>query len=80
MQATVSVPDAALRGVGLCQLPDYYVLDRLRRGALVSLLDAHQPPNAAVWAVYPQRRYALPKVRLLIEALKAGLALCPEYR
>lgn len=75
-----AVLDAALRGFGLCQLPDYYVLDLLRRGALVSLLDAHQPPNAAVWAVYPQRRYALPKVRLLIEALKAGLALCPEYR
>jgi len=75
-----AVLDAALRGFGLCQLPDYYVLDPLRRGELVSLLDANQPPNAAVWAVYPQRRYALPKVRLLIEALKAGLALCPEYR
>lgn len=27
-----------------------------------------------------QKFYALPKVRLLIEALKAGLALCLEYR
>ena len=52
----------------------------LRRGELVSLLEANQPPNAAVWAVYPQRRYSLPKVRLLIDVLKAGLALCPEYR
>ena len=71
-----AVLDAALRGFGLCQLPDYYVFDLLRRGELVALLDTHQPPNTAVWAVYPQRRYALPKVRLLIEALKtaAGLA------
>lgn len=75
-----AVLDAALRGFGLCQLPDYYVLAPLRRGELVALLDANQPPNAAVWAVYPQRRYALPKVRLLIEALKTGLSLCPEYR
>jgi len=75
-----AVLDAALRGFGLCQLPDYYVLEPLRRGELVSLLDANQPPNTAVWAVYPQRRYSLPKVRLLVEALKAGLALCPEYR
>jgi hypothetical protein len=75
-----AVLDAAQRGFGLCQLPDYYVLDPLRRGELVSLLEANQPPNAAVWAVYPQRRYSLPKVCLLIDALKAGLALCPEYR
>jgi len=74
-----AVLDAALRGFGLCQLPDYYVLDPLRRGELVSLLEAQQPPNTAVWAVYPQRRYALPKVRLLIEALKDGLAQRPEY-
>jgi DNA-binding transcriptional LysR family regulator len=75
-----AVLDAALRGFGLCQLPDYYVLEPLRRGQLVSLLDANQPPNTAVWAVYPQRRYSLPKVRLLVDALKAGLALRPEYR
>jgi DNA-binding transcriptional LysR family regulator len=75
-----AVLDAALRGFGLCQLPDYYVLDPLRRGDLVSLLDANQPPNTAVWAVYPQRRYSLPKVRLLVDALKVGLAACPEYR
>ena len=74
-----AVLDATLRGFGLSQLPDYYVLDLLRRGELVSLLEANQPPNTAVWAVYPQRRYALPKVRLLLEGLKTGLALRPEY-
>lgn len=74
-----AVLDATLRGFGLSQLPDYYLFDVLRRGELISLLEANQPPNTAVWAVYPQRRYALPKVRLLIEALKAGLAAHPEY-
>jgi len=74
-----AVLDATLRGFGLSQLPDYYVLDLLQKGELVALLETNQPPNAAVWAVYPQRRYALPKVRLLIEELKAGLALRPEY-
>jgi DNA-binding transcriptional LysR family regulator len=75
-----AVLDATLRGFGLSQLPDYYVVDLLQKGSLVSLLETNQPPNAAVWAVYPQRRYALPKVRLLIEALKSGLALRPEYQ
>ena len=74
-----AVLDATLRGFGLSQLPDYYVRDALRKGELVSLLEANQPPNAAAWAVYPQRRYSLPKVRLLIEELKTGLALRPEY-
>jgi DNA-binding transcriptional LysR family regulator len=75
-----AVLDATLRGFGLSQLPDYYVVDLLQKGSLVSLLEAQQPPNTAVWAVYPQRRYSLPKVSLLIEALRAGLALRPEYR
>ncbi|OLU23204.1 LysR family transcriptional regulator [Pseudomonas sp. PA15(2017)] len=74
-----AVLDAALAGLGLCQLPDYYVLEHLRSGALVSLLDNHQPPNTAVWALYPQQRHLSPKVRQLIDALRYGLALRPEY-
>ncbi|MBM7059826.1 LysR family transcriptional regulator [Pseudomonas sp. UL073] len=75
-----AVLDAALRGFGLCQLPDYYVLEHLRSGALVSLLEQHQPPNTAVWALYPQQRHLSPKVRQLVDCLKAGLAERPEYR
>lgn len=69
-----AVLDAAVKGMGLCQLPDYYVLEYLRSGALVSLLEAHQPPNTAVWALYPQQRHLSPKVRGLIEHLRQGLA------
>lgn len=74
-----AVLDAALAGLGLCQLPDYYVLEHLRSGALVSLLDNHQPPNTAVWALYPQQRHLSPKVRQLIDALRYDLAQRPEY-
>ncbi len=56
------------------------MLEPLRRGELVSLLEDKRPPNTAVWAVYPQRRFRLAKVRLLVEALKLGLAQRPEYR
>ena len=68
-----AVLDAALRGFGLCQLPDYYVQAHLRSGALVALLEAQQPPNTAVWALYPQQRHLSPKVRQLVEHLKSGL-------
>lgn len=69
-----AVLDATLRGFGLCQLPDYYVLDRLKSGELVSLLEQHRPPNTAVWALYPQQRHLSPKVRQLVDALRDGLA------
>ncbi|WP_339083556.1 LysR family transcriptional regulator [Pseudomonas sp. TMP9] len=75
-----AVLEAALRGIGLCQLPDYYVLAHLRSGALVSLLDNQQPPDTAVWAIYPQQRHLSPKVRQLVDFLKQGLAQRSEYR
>ncbi|MCY1334773.1 HTH-type transcriptional regulator PgrR [compost metagenome] len=68
-----AVLDAALRGFGLCQLPDYYVLEHLRSGRLVSLLERHRPPNTAVWALYPQQRHLSPKVRQLVDFLKLEL-------
>jgi DNA-binding transcriptional LysR family regulator len=68
-----AVLDAALRGFGLCQLPDYYVLEHLRSGRLISLLEVHQPPNTGVWALYPQQRHLSPKVRQLVDHLKEGL-------
>ena len=79
LQQRQAVLDAALQGVGLCQLPDYYVLEHLKTGALVSLLDTHQPPNTAVWALYPQQRHLSPKVRKLVDYLKEGLARREEY-
>ena len=74
-----AVLDAALRGFGLCQLPDYYVRDHLRNGSLVALLNQHQPPHTAVWALYPQQRHLSPKVRRLVDHLKTGLAARSEY-
>ncbi|MFT5781895.1 MAG: DNA-binding transcriptional LysR family regulator [Pseudomonas sp.] len=71
-----AVLDAALRGFGLCQLPDYYVQPHLHSGALVALLPAQQPPNSAVWALYSQQRHLSPKVRQLVEHLKSGLPQC----
>jgi len=74
-----AVLDAALRGFGLCQLPDYYVLEYLRSGRLISLLEQHRPPNTAVWALYPQQRHLSPKIRQLIDSLRLGLSQRDEY-
>ncbi|QJQ94800.1 MULTISPECIES: LysR substrate-binding domain-containing protein [Halomonadaceae] len=65
--------DAALKGLGLAQLPDYYVKPYLRSGELVSVLDAYQHSDTAVWAVYPRHRHLSPKVRLLVDHLAEHL-------
>lgn len=74
-----AVLDAALRGFGLAQLPDYYVLEHLRNGSLQALLTDFQPPHTAVWALFPQQRYLSPKVRMMVEHLRVALARRPEY-
>lgn len=65
--------DAALKGLGLAQLPDYYVEPYLQSGELVSVLDAFQHSDTAVWAVYPRHRHLSPKVRLLVDHLVANI-------
>lgn len=65
--------DAALKGLGLVQLPDYYVQQHLARGELVSLLEAWQASPDGVWAVYPTRRQFSPKLNALVEYLEQHL-------
>ncbi len=68
-----AIADAAIAGMGLCHLPAFYVRNAIAAGALVPLLEAFRPPEEPVWAVYPQRRHLLPKVRRLVDQLIAGL-------
>ncbi|MEN2750315.1 LysR family transcriptional regulator [Psychrobacter sp. FBL11] len=70
-----SLVDAALKGLGIVQLPDYYVQQYLASGELVSLLDNYREPEESIWAVYPHNRHLSPKIRLLVDYLVARLAL-----
>ncbi|ATG38126.1 HTH-type transcriptional regulator, lysR family (plasmid) [Phaeobacter piscinae] len=66
--------DAAGKGLGIIQLPDYYVQDEIRAQRLVPLLDAYRAPDDGIWALYPQNRHLSPKVRLLLDHLGQGLS------
>ncbi|MFN9701783.1 MAG: LysR substrate-binding domain-containing protein [Hyphomonadaceae bacterium] len=68
------VLEAAIAGMGVCQLPEFYVLPALRSGELVEVLEAFRPAEEPIWAVYPQRRHLLPKVRGAVSLLKRDLA------
>ncbi|MDX1268495.1 MAG: LysR substrate-binding domain-containing protein [Oceanisphaera sp.] len=65
--------DAALKGLGIVQLPDYYVKEDIQAGRLVTVLDAFAPAEEGVWALYPPNRHLSPKVRACIEWLGRGL-------
>jgi DNA-binding transcriptional LysR family regulator len=68
-----SLVDAALKGLGIVQLPDYYVQKYLVSGALVSLLDDYREPEESIWAIYPHNRQLSPKIRLLVDYLAERL-------
>ncbi|OUR61561.1 LysR family transcriptional regulator [Colwellia sp. 39_35_sub15_T18] len=68
-----SLIDAALKGLGIVQLPDYYVQQHIQSGELVTLLDSYRAPDEGIWALYPQNRHLSPKIRLLVDYLAEQL-------
>jgi DNA-binding transcriptional LysR family regulator len=60
---------AALKGVGVVQLPFMVVENELEKGALVDVVPGWKPKGGLVHAVFPSRRGLLPAVRLLIDYL-----------
>lgn len=64
---------AARQGLGLAQLPDYYVAAGLASGELVEVLADYREPDEGIWALTPQNRQLSPKVRMLIDFLAQSL-------
>ncbi|EIF42813.1 LysR family transcriptional regulator [gamma proteobacterium BDW918] len=64
---------SALHGIGIVQLPEFYVHNDLAAGRLVEIMAECKPKDMAVWAVYPSRRHLSPKVRLFIDHLIAEI-------
>lgn len=69
----LALVDAALCGIGIVQLPDYYVLPYIESGQLVSLLEHLREPDDGIWALYPHNRHLSPKVRMLMDYLDDAL-------
>ncbi|WP_445424670.1 LysR family transcriptional regulator [Alishewanella sp. HL-SH06] len=70
----VALRDAALKGLGLVQLPDYYVSDNLQQGELMAVLSELRQPDEGIWAIYPQNRHLSAKVRVLVDYLASKLS------
>lgn len=64
-----AVLDATVSGLGVSQLPDYYVEQLIADKVLVSLLENYQYPFSGVWLVYPKERRQLSRLKLLCDYL-----------
>ena len=65
--------DAAIKGIGIIQLPDYYLHPYIEEGQLVPLLEQNRSPEEGIWALYPHNRHLSPKVRILLDYLSQEL-------
>ncbi|WP_018140371.1 LysR family transcriptional regulator [Thioalkalivibrio sp. ALJ7] len=64
---------AALAGQGIVYQPEFLLQPHLQTGALQALLPDWETATLGIHAVYPSRRYLLPKTRALIDFLAERL-------
>lgn len=62
--------EAALAGLGLAYLPEDQVIEHVKAGRLVRVLDDWLPPSPGYHLYYPSRRQPSPAFRLLVDALR----------
>ena len=61
---------AAIRGLGLVQVPEPIALGAIAEGALVRVLKRFEPETPGVFLYYPGHRQILPKLRAFIDHVK----------
>lgn len=64
---TESFRQAVLLGLGLAQMPLFFIAADLDEGALVQVLADHPVPSAPVSVLYAHNRHLSPRVRLFID-------------
>lgn len=69
--------DAAIRGLGLVQLPEYYLNRALQSGRLVSVMDEFRDPYSGVWLVYANTRFRPRRLTALIDFLVGRFETLP---
>jgi DNA-binding transcriptional LysR family regulator len=69
----------ALAGGGIVLLPTFYLGEQLRSGALKPVLCRFKPQELAVYAVYPERRNLMPKVRAFVDFLATTFGPEPPW-
>ena len=69
-----AIADAALAGLGIAVMCDWYVQEYLHQGKLKAILQDYKPTAHEVHAVYPERRFVPQKVKRIIACLKEAFS------
>ena len=77
--SALGVRQAALEGLGIIELNSYLVGPDIKAGSLVRVLAHYEPKPLSVYAVFPQRRYLAPKVRVFIDAMLERMTPEPAW-
>jgi DNA-binding transcriptional LysR family regulator len=70
---------AAAEGNGIALLPTYAAAQFLRAGTLVKVLQGYRIPSVWIKATVPERRANIPRVRKLLDFVRAQLSPIPPW-
>jgi len=73
------IRDAAIGGLGIALHSTWHVCEDLRAGRLRVVLPDYQLPDSGIYAVTPQRRMVLPRVRAFVEFLSRQFGETPPW-
>jgi DNA-binding transcriptional LysR family regulator len=79
INSALAVRQAALEGLGIIELNSYLVGEDLAAGRLVRLLPQYRPKELHFYAVYAERRFLAPKIRVFIDAMLAYMSPEPPW-
>ena len=79
INSALAVRQVALEGLGIIELNSYIVGEDIVAGRLVRLLPAYRPRELNIYAVYAERRFLAPKIRVFVDALLARVAPEPPW-
>ncbi len=68
---------AALQGSGIQLQPTFLIDEELASGQLVEILPQFRSVELGIYAIYPSRKFVLPKVRAMVEFLANKLQRAP---
>jgi len=68
---------ASLAGAGIQLQPTFLIDQELASGQLVEILPQFRSAELGIYAVYPSRKFVLPKVRVLVDFLASKLGQAP---
>ena len=71
--SSIALRELVKSGAGIAPLSRFLVREDIRTGQLEQLLPEYDCGSAGIYAVYQDRRYLQPKVRLFIELMEKGM-------